>query len=308
MTPLAAVDAWRFQPHPEVWFLVAAVIGLGLYVTRVIGPKVAEPGEPVVTGRQRFFFWAGIVVLWIASDWPMHDISEEYLYGVHMVQHLLLTLVLPPLFLLATPTWLARLLVGGGGIFARWVRRLSRPIVALLVYNALVALTHWPAVVNVTVEVGELHYLAHTALVASAFMLWMPVCGPIPEWRISRPAQMLYLFVNSIVPTVPSAWLILAENPVYEVYDHTQRLWGIGVIDDQQVAGLIMKLVGGLYLWTIITVIFFRWAFQQLEADREGRGSDREVLTFEQVEEEFGRLGPAPVETVPLTPPDPSPD
>ena len=55
-----------------------------------------------------------MVLLWLASDWPVHDIAEEYLYSAHMIQHLLLTFVVPPLFLLATPEWLARLVVGRG--------------------------------------------------------------------------------------------------------------------------------------------------------------------------------------------------
>ena len=105
---IAAVDPWRFHAHPEVWLLIAGIIGLALYATRVIGPKVVRDGSPIVTGRQKFWFVFGVVMLWVAADWPVHDIGEHYLYSVHMAQHLLLTMVVPPLFLLATPTWLAR--------------------------------------------------------------------------------------------------------------------------------------------------------------------------------------------------------
>ena len=94
-----------FQSHPEIWLLIAALVALGLYVTRVIGPKVVA--GPAVTRRQRGWFLAGVVSLWLAADWPVHDVGERYLYSVHMVQHTLLTFVVPPMFLLATPTWLA---------------------------------------------------------------------------------------------------------------------------------------------------------------------------------------------------------
>ena len=90
--------------------------------------------------------------------------------------------------------------------------------------------------------------------------------GPFPELRISPPAQMIYLFVTSIVPTVPGAWLTFAEGAVYSAYDIPDRLWGISVTSDQQVAGLLMKLVGGTYLWVLITVIFFRWAAKRARA------------------------------------------
>lgn len=276
MTPaLAATDPWRWQPHVEVWVLVLAVVALGVYAARVIGPKVTGP-EPAVTRRQKAFFAAGVLALWLGSDWPMHDVSEEYLYAVHMVQHMVFTLVVPPLFLLATPRWLAQLLVGGDGFFARLARRMSRPVPAALLFNGLLMLSHWPSMVGWSLDSGAFHYGVHLVLVAAAFFMWMPVCGPVPEWRISRPAQMLYLFILSIVPTVPSAWLILAENPVYEPYDQPVRLFGVDVITDQQVAGLTMKLVGGMYLWVIITVIFFRWAYHHQGEEplrRDGSGS-----------------------------------
>ncbi len=107
----ADVDIWRYQPHPEVWLIVAVIIGFGYWITHVIGPKAVGPGEPIVTRRHVMSFIAAVTLLWLSSDWPMHDISEEYLYSVHMIQHLLITMVVPPLFLLATPEWLARLIV-----------------------------------------------------------------------------------------------------------------------------------------------------------------------------------------------------
>src|SRR4051812_42675724 len=107
----ADVGPFRWQPHPEVWLVLAGVMGLGLYVVRVIAPKVPAAqrgGGPAVTRQQKAWFGLGIVLLWLASDWPLHDLAEQYLYFLHMVQHTLLTLALPPVFWLATPGWLAR--------------------------------------------------------------------------------------------------------------------------------------------------------------------------------------------------------
>jgi putative membrane protein len=300
MTALAATspDAWRWQPHPEVWMLVASVVGLAFYAVRVLGPKVVPAGTKLTTGRQRMFFVLGVLLLWIASDWPIHDIGEEYLYSVHMVQHLLLTLVVPPLFLLATPTWLARSLLGEGALL-RVVRQLSRPVLAGLLFAGSVLITHAPFIVTLSIDYGAFHYLVHFVIVTVSFFMWMPVCGPIPEWRISQPAQMLYLFIISILPTVPAGWLTFAEAPVYKVYDHAYRLWGISVIDDQQFAGFIMKVGGGVILWTVIATIFFRWAAQHEEAERRerlGEPASDEVLTWDEVRDELDRLGPAPTE------------
>lgn len=252
---------WRF--HPEVWLLVGGVIVLGLYVTRVIAPKVVEPGVVAVTRRQKGFFVAGVVMLWVSSDWPMHDVGEQSLFFVHMVQHFLLTMVIPPLFLLAVPTWLVRLVFPEDGAGYRLLHRLRRPTLITIVFNSWVVFTHWQPVVNTSVEVGPLHYLVHTISVALALVMWINVCGPWPEWRLSPPNQCGYLFLQSVIPTIPSAWITMANDTVYKVYDQAIRPWNWSAATDQQYAGLFMKVGAGYYLWTVIIVIFFRWSLSK---------------------------------------------
>ncbi|MET0727746.1 MAG: cytochrome c oxidase assembly protein [Acidimicrobiales bacterium] len=300
-------DFWRWVPHPEVWLLVGAVTGLYVYAARVIGPKAVPPGTPAVTRTQKRCFVLGIILLWASVDWPVHDIGEQYLYLVHMAQHTVLTFLMPPLLLMATPEWLARLVLGSGRA-DRAVHLLARAVPAALVFNALALLSHWQVVVNTASENGLFHYGMHTAIVTSAFLLWMPVCGPLPELRITQPAQMLYLFITSIVPTVPGAWLVFAEGAVYSAYDIPERMFDISVTTDQQVAGAIMKLGAGGFLWIVITYIFFTWASTQQRIDREEAAARRravvaatapdpvaedDVLTWDEVQREFEQH-PAP--------------
>jgi putative membrane protein len=290
---VVSADAWRWQPHPEVWFLIAALTVFYVYAARKIGPKAVPAGQPTLTRANKAAFGGGMALLWFASDWPVHDIAEEYLYFVHMSQHLIFTLVMAPLLLLATPRWLADLVLGDGRV-RRVIARLATPVVAGVVFNAVTIFTHWPAVVNRSVESGALHYSVHVLVVFTALMMWIPVCGPIVEWRISLPAQMVYLFLMSVVPTVPGAWLTFATNALYESYDTSFRLSRISVEDDQQAAGLIMKLGGGSWLWVIITAKFFVWANRHEQAERAGRRVDeRDVLTWAKVEQEFSRSEPA---------------
>jgi putative membrane protein len=264
--PALEAQPWRFQAHVEVWMVVAGVVALGVYVAAVIAPKVppsVRGDGPAVTAAHKAWFALGVAVLWISADWPLHDLAEQYLYGLHMVQHLLLTLVVPPLFWLATPRWLARLVVPPGSSAAAGLRWLARPVPAAVIFNALVIASHWTGVVNTSVASAPVHYLVHLVLVAGAFLMWVPVCGPWPELRLGPAGTCVYLFTQSIVPTVPGAWLTMAESPVYAAYDHLPRLWGISAVTDQQYAGLFMKLGGGAYLWGLIIVIFFRWALAQ---------------------------------------------
>jgi putative membrane protein len=140
----------------------------------------------------------------------------------------------------------------------------------------------------------------HVLIVSTALLMWMPVCGPLPELRLSLPGQMLYLFCQSIVPTIPSAWLIFAEHPVYRVYDTAYRMGGIDAVSDQQAAGVFMKLGGGFFLWAVIFVIFFKWSARHQEAEHAGvLVSERDVLTWDEVQAELAALerrGPAPSE------------
>ena len=251
-------DPWRWQPHPEVWLLVLAVISFGFWAKR-IGPKVLPAGTPIATTPQKICFVVAVLLLYLAADWPVHDIAEEHLYFVHMIQHVVITLIVPPLFLLALPSWLARLIILEGGYGSKIIRRLSHPITAALIFNGLSALTHWTSVVQWSYESGIFHYFVHLTLFISGLLMWMPVVSPLKELRISPPAQMLYLFLISVIPTIPSAWLTFAEGTVYKHYDDGFEMWGISVVTDQQAAGAIMKIIGGFYLWGIILVKFFRY-------------------------------------------------
>jgi len=247
---------WRFQAHPEVWLLVVAVVVGYIYAVRVIGPRVVG-GESAITRRQGIAFVVGVLILWGASDWPIHDISEEYLYSVHMLQHMMLSYFMPPLILLATPTWLFHAVIGDGRL-RRVVGILSKPIVAGVLFNMVVMVTHIPDLVNRSVSNGSLHYSLHVLVVTMALFMWMPICGPDKSYQISYGGKMVYLFMMSVVPTVPAAWLAFADGAVYKHYDISVRVFGWSVTTDQQLAGAAMKTGGSIFLWSIIIFIFFR--------------------------------------------------
>jgi len=294
-------DPWRFQLHLEIWLLIAALIFGYVYAVRVIGPKVAPAGH-IVSRRQVFTFSLMIGLLWLSTDWPMHDIAEEYLYSVHMVQHMSLTMFIPPLALMSTPEWLFRIIIGEGRV-RRVAGFATKPVVAAIVYNVGVVVSHVPGVVNVSASNSPVHYLVHVFLMTTAFMMWTPLVSPAREWRVSDGTKMIYLFSMSFVPTIPAGWLTFAENPVYKHYNTPVRVWGVNVMSDQQAAGAIMKLGGSVFMWIIIIFIFFRrfmrGFYGQQSYDRSQQIPDAEVvgtdsrLTYEEVEEAFRRTKPA---------------
>ena len=277
---MTELPGWHF--HPDVWVLVAVLEGAYLLALRGESRRL---GAPAARRAQVVAFTAGVATVWVASDWPVHDVAEGYLYSAHMVQHLLLTLVAAPLVLLGTPAWLARRILS-----PRWllnlVRGVSRPVPNLIQANLVLVLSHWPAVVEGTLRHHPLHFVAHAVLITSALVMWLPVVSPLPDEvpRLAPPAQMLYLFLETIIPTVPASFLTFGRTPLYHIYETFPRLWGISAVTDQQVAGLIMKIGAGAFLWAVIITIFFRWYAE------EERGGSKDVLLWHDVERELKRL------------------
>lgn len=257
----AVVNPWAWEAHPDTWFVIVAAASCYWYALRRVGPRVLGPRAKVVTRRQVLCFSAGLLALEVASDWPVHDLAENYLYSAHMLQHMLVSLVAPPLLLLGMPAWLVRRILRHswtGGT----VRVMARPVVAALTFNGVVAISHAPFWVNGTLDHHYLHFWAHLLLFVTAMLMWFPVVNRLEEFpTLSAPGKMIYLFVQSIIPNVPAAFLVLSTGVVYHFYATVPHPFaGLGPINDQQLAGAIMKVGGTFYLWGIITVVFFRWA------------------------------------------------
>jgi putative membrane protein len=177
-------------------------------------------------------------------------------------------MVAPPLLLLGTPAWMARRVLRRPAVRAV-VFRLTRPLVAMIVFNVVIVVTHWPAFVDVTLRQEWAHFAAHFVVFGTAMLMWMAVVSPLPEFpRLSPLPRCGYLFMQSIIPTVPASFLTFATHPVYKFYAHVPRLWGLGATEDQRIAGLIMKLGGGLLLWTLIAVVFFKWSADEERSEQ----------------------------------------
>jgi putative membrane protein len=270
---------WEWHPHVDVWLLLGGVTALYFIAIHYLGPKKADLGEPAATRGQKILFCIGMAFLWIGADWPMHDLSEDYLFSFHMLQHTLFSLVAPPLLLAGMPAWMIRLIIPKRAMGL--LRFVTRPVVAFIVFNTALVVTHWPPVVNAALASEPLHFGIHVALVGASLIMWWPVVDPLPETkRLSEPAKMLYLFAQSILPTVPASFITFSSTPLYDSYARFPRLWGLSVVDDQRIAGLIMKLLGGLLLWSAIAFVFFRWSSKEED-------ETPEPMTWENFEREL---------------------
>ena len=269
------MPAWH--PHPSVWLVLG-----GIWVAYLVAVRRHRTvaGEPPDRRRRTTLFSVGMACLWLGADWPVHDLAEGYLYSVHMAQHLLFTLVAPPLLIAGMPGWMWRDILRPRWLFLVF-RFLTRPIVALILFNGLLLFTHWPEVVEASVRSELTHFTLHVLLFGSAIVMWWPVMSPLVERpALTPPAQMMYLFAQSLAPTIPASFLTFGHTLLYPVYGTFPRIWGISALNDQLIAGLLMKLVGGFILWGFVATIFFRWYARE---ERDGW----DALAFRHVEREL---------------------
>src|SRR2546425_6430000 len=163
MRPPATFPAWH--AHFDVWLLVAALLVAYFWALRRLGPPHVEAFEFAATRRQKTLYALGCLTVFVAADWPIHDLAERYLYSLHMIQHMLLTLVAVPLLMLGTPAWLWRIIVRP---ILPVARALTRPLVALIIFNVILVFTHWPLIVTASVQHHLLHFGLHVLLFLSA--------------------------------------------------------------------------------------------------------------------------------------------
>src|SRR3990172_9605734 len=182
--------------HPDVVLLCLGLLAVYWYA-RDLRPHVSDAGR--VKRSQAVLFCLGVLTIYIAAGSPLHDLSEQYLASVHMVQHLLLTLVAPPLLLAGIPGWMWRAVLRGPRVMTV-AKVVVHPLVAFGVFNFLIVVTHFPHVVDYALTQHWFHFLVHAALVGSAMAMWWPILSNVPELpRLSYPLQMAYLFGQSIL-------------------------------------------------------------------------------------------------------------
>ena len=252
-----------WHAHVDVWAILGSVVAGYLIACRRHDARTGQP----TPARAKHLFLGGMAILWLASDWPIHDLAERYLFSMHMVQHMLMTLIAAPLLVAGIPAWMWRDVLRPAPIRAVW-RFLTRPVVALILFNGVLLFMHWPAVVELAVTSELAHFGLHVLAVFSALVMWWPIVSPLPEMPpLNPPAQMMYLFLQSLTPTIPASFLTFGHSMLYPVYATFPRIWGIGPLTDQLISGLIMKLVGSAILWVVIGCVFFRWANREQQQD-----------------------------------------
>ena len=168
------------------WRRVAALGVFYLHAEWRIRPLVA-PNMPSATSRQRWLWFGALAILAASSSWPFHDLAEQVFFSLHMIEHMLVALVIPPLMLMGTPRWMAEHLVHSPRVLAV-LFRLCRPLPAFFLFHLSLAGLHWRPIVEAMVASNVFHFLAHFWLFGIAVLVWLPVVSPTPLDSPPEPA------------------------------------------------------------------------------------------------------------------------
>jgi len=227
---------------------------------RVVRDDVTAQRSP--NTAQRACFYGALVLIFLSLNGWLHDLSDYYLFSAHMVQHLMLTLVVPPLLIMGTPGWMLRPALRWRGV-APVARAVTSAPKAFIIFNVVLTVWHLPPVYGLAMTYHPVHIVQHLCFMVSATLMWWPILSPLPELpRLSYPAQMLYLFLLTIPMSLVAVCIAYSGHVLYPAYAAAPRLWGITPLQDQLIGALIMWIPGGFFFLTILSVVFFKWQQQ----------------------------------------------
>lgn len=314
----AIVERWTWVPRPYlgVWLLCGGlvagyVVALRRHARAATTSPSGEHGlgehgideiERARERRRRWQFAGGILFLWMASDWPVGTLGASYLSSVHMLQYMLYSLAAAPLLMLGTPEWMGRRIVESlhlGGVY----NVVSRPLVAAILSNVILIGTHAPLTVDTlrATQVGS--FVLDMIWLVSGFILWSPIISPLPEARArTAGVKLVYLFAAAaLMPMIPGGFLTFSTEPLYRTYELAPRLAGIDALNDQQVAGVLMKIGNLPVIWATMAVIWFRW--YQRDHGPESRTVLRDPVTGAPLPRSASRRSARPGDPVQVTAP-----
>jgi putative membrane protein len=217
--------------------------------------------------KHSLYFGLGLVTMWVALETPIDTISDRYLDSVHMLQHVLLGFVAPPLMLLGlSPQMVGRLIQVPG------VRAITEPVPAQIIAGLVMIAWHLPPLYDATLSSEGLHVVEHLTFIAAGVVLYWPVLevtSAQARWQLSDPIKLLYLLVATLPQDGVALALIFSRVPFYDFYVHAPRLVAsLTPVIDQTVAGAVLMTLGKATLAVAAIAVFFRWFGAEHRADQ----------------------------------------
>jgi putative copper resistance protein D len=271
--PARLLLTWTVEPLVVIGLVVAAVVWL-----RTVGRvDRAHPGNPVPPRRTAAFL-AGLAAIALAllSGIGRYDTA---LFSIHMIQHVLLILVAAPLIVLSAPVTLALRASSPATrrglllpiLHSLPVRVLAHPVVAWIVFAAVMWAAHFSPLFDAALEDPLIHDAEHALFLAAGLLFWWPALGADPApWRMPPVVRAMYVFLQMPQNTFLAVAITFATTPLYRHYATLAAAWLPDPLADQHVAGAIMWLAGD----AIFLVALFGLVLAWMRADERGQARE----------------------------------
>ncbi|WP_110929302.1 cytochrome c oxidase assembly factor CtaG [Bacillus massiliglaciei] len=263
-----------------LYFTVLVLISAGYFI--LMRRCRSIQAVPSLTKRQICYFLIAIVLLYAVKGSPI-DLLSHIMFSAHMTQMAILYLVIPPLFIIAIPNWLWKTMIENRAI-KRSFQFFTKPLFALLLFNVLFSMYHIPLIFDYVKTGVLIHAVSTVLLFITAIFMWFPLVNQLPEEEsLYGVKKIAYIFGSGILLTPACALIIFADQPLYhtfsnpEAWGHAMSLCvpasslagltlsgpemfnGLPALDDQQLGGVLMKVIQEIVLGYVLGVAFFAW-------------------------------------------------
>ena len=260
-------DIFRDWTLP-IGFTVSLLVTSAIYLRGWLTLRRTRPEQ--FTDMRLLSFISGILILWLAVASPMDGFADALL-SAHMIEHLLIMSVVPPLILYGLPTvpllrgltspvmrWIVAPLIRRSALrrFASW---LVKPTVAWLAMNLAFVAWHIPAAYDFALDNETWHAVEHLCFLATSLLFWWCVIRPWPAHAQQRNwGILLYLVGADLVNTLVSASIAFSDRPVYQYYVRNPNPFGVSLVQDQVLGAAIMWVLGSLVFLTPTMILTFQ--------------------------------------------------
>jgi cytochrome c oxidase assembly factor CtaG len=283
---------WYTQWNWDPLALAAILVLIGIYLLGnhlVALEQLQQTGNSTpaqATQKTSIAFLLSIILFFITMISPL-AILGHMLFAGHMFQHLLLSFGVAPLLTIALSAGIMQSFLRWRPLAAVW-RWLTMPLIAALLFNGNLWIWHAPPLLDAMMSNPILHLLGQGLYVFTGLLFWWPLIGsPAPTiFPLNLAGKLIYILLSDMPMVLLGAGLTFMP-PLYPIFQPMSQAMGISPATDQQLAGLIMWVPGGLFLIVIASGIFLQWmlSIEKGQKEEDARLAAEREDDFDEVNE-----------------------
>jgi putative membrane protein len=272
------------------FFLSLLLVLFAFFFVTVFKRERFSNSEPLKRS-EGIFFTIAIIILYVIKGSPL-DLMGHLMFYAHMIQMGVLYLVIPPLFIVGIPKWVWRKVLHYP-IIKPLFNLFSKPLIALIIFNGMFSFYHIPLIFDAIKMDMWLHASYTCILFITAILMWWPLINKLPEYEsLTGLKKVGYIFADGILLTPACALIIFADTPMYATFsDPTAWMEALklcvpgstlanlnlsgpevfnsmSLINDQQLGGVLMKIIQEIVYGVVLGQIFFSW-YRKEQAESE---------------------------------------